>query len=107
MGRTDKGSLVLTVLASEPLDSSKEAEVELRRPSEARILWADVGANGSAVIALVIPAGIHRAAIGWAPIAPVIRSINILAITARRQLILGARKASASFLRGIIVYQAS
>lgn len=35
----------LTILATEPVDGADEGEVELRRPAEARVLGADVGAH--------------------------------------------------------------
>lgn len=35
----------LTILATEPVDGADEGEMELRRPAEARVLGADVGAH--------------------------------------------------------------
>ena len=37
--------LSLTILAAEPMNGTDEAVVELRRPAEARVLGADVGAH--------------------------------------------------------------
>lgn len=35
----------LTILAAEPVNGADEAVVELRRPAEARVLGADIGAH--------------------------------------------------------------
>jgi len=64
------GAWLLTVLAAEPVDGAEEAEVELRRPAEAGVLGADVGAHrgrrGAGDLPTAVPAGfiqLHRAAI--------------------------------------------
>jgi hypothetical protein len=70
----------LTILAAEPVDGAEEAEVELRRPAEARVLGPHVGAHRgrrrrvppAAVSSSAAAAGfIHRAAAiaGGAPVA--------------------------------------
>lgn len=69
---------LLTILAAEPLDGAEEAEMELRRPAEARVLGADVGAHRRRrrrLPAAAAPAAafiqLHRAAIAGAPVVAV------------------------------------
>lgn len=54
----------LTILAAEPVDGAEEAEVELRRPAEARVLGPHVGAHRGRRRRRVPPAAVSSSAAG-------------------------------------------